>query len=80
MFLLDDILLAPVNAVVWLSKQIREAAEHEFSDEGALKQKLFDLQLMLELDQISEADFRQRESELLTRLEEIAKAKEGSHA
>jgi hypothetical protein len=35
---------------------------------------------MLELNQISEDDFRRRESELLTRLEEISKAKEGSHA
>jgi hypothetical protein len=35
---------------------------------------------MLELNQISEDDFRRRESELLARLEEITKSKEGSRA
>jgi hypothetical protein len=78
MFLLDDLLLAPVNGVIWLAEKIKEAADHEFSDPGVLKQKLMDLQMMLELKQISEDDFRQRESELLTRLEEISKTKEGS--
>ncbi len=80
MFLLDDILLAPVNGVVWLAEKIKEAADHEFSDPGVLKQKLMDLQMMLELNQISEDDFRQRESALLARLEEVTKEKEGSHA
>jgi hypothetical protein len=80
MFLLDDLLLAPVNGVIWLAEKIKEAADHEFSDPGVLKQKLMDLQMMLELKQISEDDFRQRESELLTRLEEISKTKEGSRA
>jgi len=80
MFLLDDILLAPVNGVVWLAEKIKEAAEHEFSDPGVLKQKLMDLQMMLELNQISEDNFRQLESALLARLEEVTKEKEGSHA
>ena len=80
MFLLDDILLAPVNGVVWLAEKIKEAADHEFSDPGVLKQKLMDLQMMLELNQISEDDFRQLESALLARLEEVTKEKEGSHA
>jgi hypothetical protein len=80
MFLLDDLLLAPVNGVIWLAEKIKEAADHEFSDPGVLKQKLMDLQMMLELKQISEDDFRQRESELLARLEEVTKEKEGSHA
>jgi hypothetical protein len=80
MFLLDDLLLAPVKAVVWLAERVQEAADREFSDPGVLKQKLLDLQMMLELNQISEDDFRRRESELLARLEEVTKTKEGSHA
>jgi hypothetical protein len=80
MLLLDDLLLAPVKAVVWLAEKVQEAAGREFSDPGVLKQKLLDLQIMLELNQISEDDFRRRESELLARLEEITKSKEGSRA
>lgn len=80
MFLLDDLLLAPVKAVVWLAERVQEAADHEFSDPGVLKQKLLDLQLMLDLNQISEDDFRRQESELLARLEENTKPKGGSHA
>ena len=63
-----------------LAEKIKEAAEHEFSDPGVLKQKLMDLQMMLELNQISEDNFRQLESALLARLEEVTKEKEGSHA
>lgn len=69
MFLIDDILLAPVKAVVWLGKKINEIAEKEISDEGTIKEKLIELQMRLELDEISEEEYNRREKELLARLE-----------
>lgn len=76
MFLIDDILLAPLKGLVWFGKKIDEVAEKEFSDEGLIKEKLMELQLKFELDQISEEEYNQQEAELLERLDAIRKAKE----
>ncbi len=76
MFLIDDIFLAPLNGVIWLGKKINEVAEKEFSDEGLIKEKLMQLQLKFELDEISEKEYNKQEAELLARLDAIRKAKE----
>ena len=76
MFLIDDILLAPLNGVIWLGKKINEVAEREFSDEGLIKEKLMELQLNFELDKISEKEYNKKEAELLARLDAIRKARE----
>jgi len=76
MFLIDDILLAPLNGIIWLGKKINEVAEREFSDEGLIKEKLMGLQLKFEMDEISEEEYNKQEKELLARLDAIRKAKE----
>ena len=76
MFLIDDILLSPLKGVIWLGKKINEVAENEFSDEGLIKEKLMELQLKFELDEISEEEYNKQEKELLARLDAIRKAKE----
>ena len=76
MFLIDDILLAPLKGVIWLGKKINEVAEKEFSDEGLIKEKLMGVQLKFEMDEISEEEYNQQEAELLARLDAIRKAKE----
>ena len=76
MFLIDDILLAPLNGIIWLGKKINEVAEKEFSDEGLIKEKLMQLQLRFEIDEISEENYNRQEKELLEHLEAIRKAKE----
>ena len=77
MFIIDDILLAPLKGIIWLGKKINEVAEKEFSDEGRIKEKLMELQLRFELDEISEKEYNKQEAELLARLDAIRKAKEG---
>ena len=76
MFLIDDILLAPLNGIIWLGKKINEVAEREFSDEGLIKERLMELQLKFELDKISEKEYNKQEAELLARLDAIRKEKE----
>ena len=77
MFIIDDILLAPLKGVIWIGKKINEVAEKEFSDEGRIKEKFMELQLKFEMDEISEEEYKKGEKELLERLEEIKKLKEG---
>ena len=76
MFLIDDILLAPLNGIIWLGKKINEVAEKEFSDEGLIKEKLMEVQMKFEMDEISEKEYNKQEAELLARLDAIRKAKE----
>lgn len=77
MFLIDDILLAPLYSVIWLGRKINEIVEKEVSDEGKIKEKLMELQLRFEVDEISEEEYNRQEKELLNWLEAIRKAKEG---
>lgn len=76
MFIVDDILLAPLKGVIWIGEKINEVSEKEFSDEGLIKEKLMELQLKFELDEISEEEYNKQEKKLLERLDAIRKAKE----
>jgi hypothetical protein len=71
MFLIDDILFAPLKGLVWLAEKVDEVAEKELSDEGQLMDKLMELQLRFELDEISEEEYTEKENELLERLDNI---------
>ncbi|MBU1320706.1 MAG: gas vesicle protein GvpG [candidate division Zixibacteria bacterium] len=70
-FLLDDILLAPVNGVVWLGRKFNEVAQKEYSGQDCIKEQLMELQLRFEVDEIGEEEYGSREKELLERLDAI---------
>ena len=76
MFLLDDILLAPLNGVIWLGNKINELVEKELSDPGPIKEQLMELQLRFEMDEIDEKKYMEEEEKLLARLDAIQKRKE----
>ena len=64
MFLIDDILLAPVKGIVYLAKKIHELAEEELVDTGEkIKRELLDLQMLFETDQISEEEYQKKEKD-----------------
>ncbi|HSE25127.1 MAG TPA: gas vesicle protein GvpG [Pyrinomonadaceae bacterium] len=68
MFLIDDILLAPVSGFKFILGQIQKMADQELNDDTVIKEQLLELQMRLELDEISEADYQEREAELFARL------------
>ena len=70
-FILDDILLAPLNGVIFIGKKINEIVEKEQSDEGVIKERLMNLQLKFELDEISADEYDAKEDELLKLLTKI---------
>ncbi len=76
MFLLDDILLAPLQGVIWVAEKLKETAEKTFFDESAVKADLANLQRRFELKQITEEECAKQEDILLQRLEEIRNYKE----
>lgn len=77
MFIIDDILLAPVKGVVYIAKKIHELAEEELADTGEkLKRELLDLQMLFETDQISEEEYQKKERDILGRLEALKEKNE----
>jgi len=76
MFLIDSILLAPLKGVVWLGEKLNEIVDKELNDTGRIKEELMRLQLQFELDEISQAEYDQKENELLDRLDAITNAEE----
>jgi hypothetical protein len=71
MFLIDDLLLAPVNGFKFILGQIQKMADQELNDDTVIKQQLLELQMRLELEEISEEEFAEREAELFARLRVI---------
>ncbi len=75
MFLIDDLLMAPLKGVIFIAEKINEVIVKETSDEGAIKERLMSLQLKFEMDEISEEEYDRREDELLGMLEKIREDK-----
>jgi hypothetical protein len=66
--------LAPVRGVAWISEQVANEAERELNDETRVRRGLGQLEMQLDMGQISEQEFEEREDALLERL---ARAREG---
>src|SRR5918998_4524929 len=71
MFLIDDILLAPVNGFKFILNQIQKMADRELNDDTVIKEQILELQMRLELEEISEEDYKEQEAELFARLRVI---------
>ncbi len=71
MFLIDDLLLAPVNGFKFILGQIQKMADQELNDDSVIKDQLLELQMRYELEEISDEDFKVREAELFARLRVI---------
>src|ERR687889_2846608 len=71
MFFIDDLLLAPVNGFKFIMRQIQQIADRELNDESVLKEQLLELQMRLELEEISDEDYAEAERELFARLRAI---------
>src|SRR5438045_7584093 len=80
MFLLDDILLFPLRAPVagfrWIMRQIQTMADEELLNDQPWKERLIELQMMLELGEISEAEYGEQEAQVFQALREIRARRE----
>ena len=68
MFLIDDLLLAPISGFKFILSQIQKVADSELNDETVLKEHLLELELRRELGEISDEEFNEREREIFDRL------------
>jgi len=73
----DDILLFPVRSLLFIFKEIHQAALEELRQQAEhIRQELIALYLKLESGQISESEFEEREAILLDRLDELEAVEE----
>jgi hypothetical protein len=81
MFLIDDILLAPAKGVLWVFREIHDAAQQELAGESeAITAALSELYMRLETQQITEAEFDAQEKVLLDRLDRLQAEEKASAA
>src|SRR5260370_30272413 len=80
MFPLDDILLLPLRLPVagfnWIMKQIQTMANEELMNDQPWKERLIELQMMLEVGDISEEEYGRQEAQVFTALREIRARRE----
>lgn len=74
MFLLDDILLAPMKGLAAVCRKVEEAARQDLENQGkSTMLALSELHRRLEAGQIDEKDFDSEEARLLGQLEGLAR-------
>ena len=72
MLLVDDLLFSPVRGILWIFREIHNAAREEMANEPeSISQQLRNLYMQLETNAISEQQFETQEKVLLDRLDEI---------
>ncbi len=76
MLLADDILLLPWKALMGIFRKIHDTAKRETSDEKYTLEKLLELQLRYEMDEISEEEYNEEEAKLQAKLNAIREADE----
>lgn len=75
MGLLSNILFFPVTGPVagirWSLNKVVQVAEEELTDDAPVKQELMELQMQLELGDITDEEYVEREAALMARLREV---------
>jgi len=72
MLIVDDILLSPVRSLMWVFRELHNAAQEQIANEAeAITNELSELYMQLETENITEGEFDEREKVLLDRLDEI---------
>lgn len=79
-FLLDDILLlpikGPINGFKWIMRTIQKMADEELMNDQPWKERLIELQMRLELGEITEEEYVQEEAIVFQALRDIRARRE----
>ena len=61
----------PLDGLLWVAERIKDQAEAEYYDEGAVRGRLLELELKLDMGEITEEEYQAAEDELIGLLNEI---------
>jgi hypothetical protein len=78
--LLTNILFFPVSGPVagikWVLGKVQQVAEEELTDDTPIKQELMELEMLREIGDISDAEFVEREAQIMARLRDVREWRE----
>lgn len=69
-------IIGPVKGVRWTLSKLQRVAEEELMDDSAIKEQLMELQLLLELGDLTEQEYREREAALMEQLRDVRQWRE----
>jgi hypothetical protein len=75
MFLIDDLLFAPITGFQFIMRTLARAAEEQYTDDAPLKEQLMELQVLLDEGEITEEEYVVHEAAILRGLREIQERK-----
>jgi cytochrome c-type biogenesis protein CcmH/NrfG len=75
MLFLDDLLFAPISGFKFVLRTLARAAEEQYTDDAPIKERLLELQTLLEEGSISEEEYVKEERAILAELREIQNRK-----
>jgi hypothetical protein len=71
MFLIDDLLLSPISGFQFIMRTLARTAEEQYTDDTPIKERLLELQTLLEEGEITEEQYVEEERTVLAELREI---------
>ncbi len=71
MLFLDDLLLAPISGFKFILRTLARTAEEQYTDDAPIKERLLELQTLLDEGSISEEEYVVQERAILTQLRDI---------
>ena len=63
--LLTSPVLGPIRGIRWLAKKVVETAEGDLFNEGRIRGELLELQIRLEMGEITDEEYDEQEKELV---------------
>lgn len=61
----------PVAGIKWSLRQVQRVVNEELTDDTPIKQELMELEMRLEMGEVDDAQYRDREAEIMVRLREV---------
>ena len=75
MFLIDDLLLMPIDGMKFVFRTLARVAEEQYTDDAPIKERLLELQVRLDSGEINEEEYVEQEAQILRDLREIQNRK-----
>jgi hypothetical protein len=72
---IDDLLLSPITGFKFILRTLARVAEEQYTDDAPIKERLLELQVLLDEGQISEQDYLREEAAILQQLRDIENRK-----
>jgi hypothetical protein len=73
-------ILNPLSGLIWIAEQIQERAAAELDEKENLSKRLLSLQLSLDMGDLSEDEYDEKENEILIKMKEVAQREKEDQA